>query len=326
MYQYQEASSEANILFWESRKLDTVSQGINHLGNEDRAGFQTISSQLSQAASQLSSETRTGFSTVSSQHAVTESANQERHLTVLTHLDDHSKRDDLNSKKLDKVFQRQVRSIDINEAGFQAVHSSLVAASSSSSEDHKATHALLSQCQGQLQQVLRNHVTFEPVGNTVRLSTPRARDSNTITVFWKYSSYRMPIGSLVIALSKSRRGKGSARSTPQVYTKSSIAIQFVPPRWLSRVAINYSMKLSFDSISDQWRWGATLNPLTVNYNPFFINAVESLDVEGLRRSFAEGLARPTDFLDRWLSEPRPWYKVRLQSISNSDMLNWSCRF
>ena len=186
---------------------------------------------------------------------------------------------------------------------------------------------MLNQCQGQLQQVLRNHVTFGTVGNTVRLSTPRARSSNTITettVFWKYFSYRMPIGLLTIRLNESRQSKSSARSTSQVCTKSDIAITFVPPRWLSGVAINYSMKLNYDLISHQWRWGATLNPLTVNYNPFFINAVEKLDVEGVRRSFAEGLARPTDYvMGRW-SEPRPWYEVRLQSVSNSDMLNWSC--
>ena len=281
-----------------------------------------MSSQLSQAASQLGSETTMGFSTISSQHAITESANQERHFTVLARLDDHSKRDDLSSKNLDEVLQRQVESIDMNEAGFQAVHSSLFAASSSSSEDHKATHAMLNQCQGQLQQVLRNHGSFRTSENSVRLSTPRARGSDTITkitVFWKNSSYRMPIGLLRIILNVSRQSKRSARLTPQVFTESDIAITFVPPRWLSRVAINYSMKLGFDSIS------ATLNPLTVNYNPVFMDAVRDVDVEGVRRSFAEGLARPTDCILMWRCDVEPWYRVRLQSISNSDMLNWSGR-
>ena len=301
---------EADILLWESRKLETVSQSINNLGNEGRTGFQTISSQLSQAAGQLGSETKTGFSTVSSQHTVIESANQERHLTVLAHLNRDSKKDDLTSKKLDKVSQRQVESLDLNEAGFQAVHHSLVAASASSSEEHKTTHTMLNQVQGQLRQVLRNHVTFGPVGNTVRLSTPRARALNTITeatVFWRYSSYRMPIGLLEISLSENRQSKSSGRSTLQVCTESDIAITFVPPRWLSGVAIDYSMRLS----CDHWRWGATLNPLTVNYNAFFIDAVKSLDVEGVRRSFAEGLARPTDYMLDWKSRPQPWYTVRL---------------
>ena len=204
----------------------------------------------------------------------------------------------------------------MNEAGFQAVHSSLVAASSSSSEDHKATQAMLIQCQGQLQQVIRNHVTFGTIENGLSLSTPRARNSNTIiktTVFWKHLFYRMPIGSLEINLNESRHSNSSGRSTPQVCTEAAIAIQFVPPRWLSGVVINYSMKMSRNSNIDQWRWGASLNPLTVNYNPIFINAVEDLDVGGLRRSFAEGLAKPTDYILRWGSDLWPWYDVSFVS-------------
>lgn len=211
----------------------------------------------------------------------------------------------------------------MNEAGFQAVHSSLVAAS----EDHKTTHAMLSQCQGQLQQVLRNNVTFGTTENSVHLSAPSARGSSKITetsVFWKYSSYGMPIGLLKIRLEKSRQSKASARSTPQVCTESDIAIEFVPPRWLSGIVINYSMKLNHDLVSNHWRWGATLNPLTVNYNPFFINAVERLDVEGVRRSFAEGLARPTDYLLNSWNMLEPWYEVCFQSISTNDTLNLSC--
>ena len=286
-----------------------------------------MSSQLSQSARQMDSEIKAGFSNVATQNTVTESTNQARHLTVLAHMDNHSKRDDLHSKKLDEFFQRQTKSIDMNEASFQAVRSGLVAASSSSSEDHKTTHAMLSQCQGQLQQMIRNHVTFGTVGNSVRLSRPRARHSNAITkttVFWEYSSYRMPIGLLTIRLNGSRKSKSPARSIQQVCTESDIAIQFLPPRWLSKFAINYSMKLSYDLMSDQWRWGATLNPLTVNDNPIFIHAVSNFDVKGVQRSFAEGLARPTDYILLRRFELRPWYEVRLQSISNNDMLSWSC--
>ena len=187
---------------------------------------------------------------------------------------------------------------------------------------------MLSQCQGQLQQVLRKYVSYGTNGNSAHLPTPRTRGSNTITetsIFWNYSSYRMPIGLLKIGLKESRQKENSGRSTTQVCTESAIAIEFVPPQWLSRVAINYSMKLSYDLISDQWRWGATLNPLTVNYNPFFINAVKTLDVEGVRRSFAEGLARPTDCLLHLEGDPKPWYEVRLQPLFESNILNLSCR-
>ena len=249
---------------------------------------------------------------------------------VLAHLDDQTKRDDVISEKMDESFERQVRSMDMNEAGFQAVLSSLVAASSSSSEGHKITHAMLSQLQGQWQQMLRNHIAFGTIGDDVDSSTPRARAPNPTTetiVFWKHYVYRMPIGILKIRLIKSRQSKHSRRLTSQICTDSEIALEFVPPRWLSRVVINYSMKLGYDLISDQWRWGATLRPLTVNYNPFFINAVKSCDAGGVRRSFAEGLARPTDYLWGRLGgrpDPRPWYEVGLQSAFDSEVLNSSC--
>ena len=311
-----------------SRKLGKVSASLVQLGDEDRAGFRTISSQLSQTASQLDSETKAGFSTVSFQHTASESANEARHQTVLAHLDHHADRDILNSEKMDEVFQQHVRSININEAGFQAVHSGLIAASSSSLKDHQTTHAMLSQCQGQLQQVLRNHVTFGMIGNGVHSPKPRARALNPIaetTVFWNSFSYRMPIGMLKICLRKSRQDGNSTSSTSQIYTGSDISLRFVPPRWLSKVVIVYSMKLDYDLISDQWQWGATLRPMTVNYNPCFNNAVRNRDVEGMRRSFAEGLAHGTDYILESTGYPIPWYQVGLESAFSSEVLNTSCR-
>ena len=327
MFHSLDLCSAADIFLSESRKLGKVSESITQLGEEDRAGFRSLSSQLSQTTTQLNYEAKAGFSSVSSQQTVIESANEARHQTVLAHLDDHAKRDDAISEKVDEVSERHVRSMDMNEAGFQAVHSSLVAASSSSKEDHKTTHTMLSHFQGQWQQVLRKHVAFGTLGDGVCSPTPCARTSNPITdtiVYWKDALYRMPIGMLKIRLNKRQQSKKSSRSTSQVCTDSEIALQFVPPRWLSRVVINYSMKLNNELISDQWHWGATLRPLTVNYNPFFINAVESCDVEGVRRSFAEGLARPTDFLLGTWGDLVPWYEVGLQSAFDSEVLNSSC--
>ena len=326
-YHSCEEYSESDILRLESRKLDKLSQSIIQLGDEDRTGFRTVSSQLSQSTSQLGAEFKDGLSRVSSQLTGTESANDVRHQTVLAHLDGHAKYDELNTEKMDEVLQQQGRSIDMNEAGFQAIQSSLIAASSSNSKDHNTTHAMLSQCQGHLQQILRNHITFGTVEHSVHLPStrPKALDSATseTTVFWNHRFHRLPIGSLQIRLIQTRQTRDSRRSTPQVRTKSKIAVEFAPPRWLSRVAIRYSMKLNCDLIGSQWRWGATLEPLTVNYNSCFINAVKNLDVEGVRTSFAEGLAKPTHYMLDGFGQPMPWYWVRLESALNNDMLNSS---
>ena len=70
--------------------------------------------------------------------------------------------------------------------------------------------------------------------------------------------------------------------------------------------------------------GATLEPLTVNYNPIFIDAVNNVEVEGVRRSFAEGLAKPTDYILDRSGDPQHWYWVRLESNFTSTVLNLSC--
>ncbi len=283
----------SNVLLRESRKLDELSQSTSQLGTELKASFSTVSSELTN----------------------TESTNRSRHHEVLAHLNDHAKNDNLNIEKLNEVFHKQVRSMDLNEAGFQAVHSSLITASSSSAEEHKTTHAILGQCQGQLQQILRNHITFGTIGHSIHSPSirPKALDHDTTeaTVFWRYGFHRLPIGMLQICLHQTQHKENSRCSAAEVCTESEIAVKFLPPQWLSRIAIEYSMSLNWDLISSQWHWGATLRPLTVNYNPFFVNAVQNLDVEGVRKSFAEGLAKPTDYVLEGDGYPMPWYYVRL---------------
>ena len=203
--------------------------------------------------------------------------------------------------------------MDMNEAGFQAVHSGLMAASSSNLECHDTTHALLGQFGGWLQHIIRNRVTFGSPGDSVPTSVPRAKASSKAivetAVFWKYSVYCMPIGMLTIRLLKTWQSRDPSCSTSQVCTGSDIALEFVPPWWLSRMAIRYSMKLSSDLLSKQLRLGATLETETVNYNPFFVKAVQSCDVNGVRRSFEEGLARPTDYILVRAHLLVPWYSV-----------------
>ena len=324
-------------MFRKSRQLDKITQSINQLGDEDKAGtkkvttqlsqsssqldagvkagFQTVSSELLQSTSQLGFQAESGLSTLTSQTTSIESANEERHHSILAYLDDHTRSGIVNNVKVGEVLQQQVRSSDINEAGFNAVRTSIFAASSSSSEEHKETHAMLRQCQGQLQQIIRDHIAFETNHQNVHSPPTRAKavrgTHTTSTVFWKDRRLRLPIGMLDINLSQTRQTKRSRRLETQVCAKSRLEVIFVPPLWLSSVVIKYSMNLCCDLISSQWRWGATLMPLTINENLFFRKAIRSLDLEDLRTSFSKGLAKSTDqILHRGF--PVPWYWVRLR--------------
>ena len=302
----------ADVLLWESRKLDKVSESITALRDEDKAGFRAVSSQISQSTSQLNSEVNTSISTVSSQVTLSESASVARQQAILAHLDDHSERDNLNTAKIDEVFQQQVRSMDLNEAGFQAVHSGLIGTTSSNLEEHKTTHAMLRQCQSQFQTLIRGDVTFGTIEQSVRSASTDtgASDPTSLetSVFWSYYHHRMPIGTLTICVKKNREKEFSRQPAPRVGTGSEIAVTFVPPSWLSRVAFNYSIKVTCDLVSSQWYWGANLEPLTVNYNRVFINAIDYVDVEGVRRSFAKGLAKRTDYILGVCGHIIPWYQ------------------
>lgn len=285
-----------------SQKLGKVSESIIQLGDENRDGFRNITSQVSQSTNQLTSEIKSGFSTTSSQSTISESANQARHRVVLTHIDHQAKLGSLNNEKIDGVSQQQSRSIDLNEAGFQAVHSGIISAASSNLKEHKTTHAMLTQYQGHIQQMIRKHITFRVVDPRAHSSPSNLRASipTETVVFWKHSCHRTPIGTLNIQLRQTRQSRNSRRSTAQDSAESHIAVEFVPPWWLSMTAIKYSIKLSSDLISNQLHWGSTLQPLTVSHDPFFLDAIWRLDVEGVRRSFTEGLAKPTDYiLSQW---------------------------
>ena len=258
---------------------------------------------------------------MSSQLNIASSTNEARYEAVLARLKDQVHNGHLNTEKMDDVIQQQATSRVLNEAGLRAIHSSLITTSSSNLDEHKTTRAILSQYHGFRCSGTAGH-SGHPVSTHYGTSNSSATD---MIVFWSHFYDRIPIGRLRVTLIQNRQIRNSGRSTQRVCTKTKFAIQFAPPRWLSKVVINYSMKLSCDSISSQWRWGAALNPLTVNYNLFFIKAVivKKIDVEGVRRSFAEGLARPTDYLVDHHANPVPWYQVRLDLVFDLQVLNRS---
>ena len=93
---------------------------------------------------------------------------------------DHAESDSVNTTKMDEVFQQQIKSININEASLEAIQSNLMTASSSNSEEHKTTHALLIQCQSQLQHILRKHITIGSLTHSGRSPSTRPNASDHI--------------------------------------------------------------------------------------------------------------------------------------------------
>ena len=288
-----------------------------------------ISSQVSQATGHLGAETRAGFSNISSDLKSAKLASDEMHRDLQSRIEDHAQKDDIVRQNVDETRREQMRSIEINEAGFQAVQSALVTAASFNREGHESTHAMLRQ-QETLMQQLGNYLAFGGSKNCVR--SPRSRsdkmglNTSRTTSYRKMFHHGLSIGTLRISINHTRDGKDSEDSASPESTESNIAVTFAPPKWLTCLAVEYRMKLGYNSIGDQWHWGANLRPLTVNQNPFVIDALKTVDVGGIQKSFREGLIHPADYMIWEDKAIFPWYMVRLSHTFIYDVLKPSISY
>ena len=259
-----------------------------------------MSSQLLQSTDQLKTENRAGFDSLSSQITSTESSNKTRHQAVLGHLVNYRQKDDLGLQKLDRISQDQLKTVDVTEAGFQAVHSSFANMVSSNQGEHAATQAILNQFRGQLQQILRSCVTFALAGEKTNSSSACFRKSNIISketvVFRKWHRYSFPIGTLKLDLSQTQQSTRTRRSTAKHSTAFKTRVTFVPPWWFSSFIFECAMTFNHCQANDHWRHSMSFKFPVINRNATFIKAVHEANVEGVIKSFQERIARPTDLV------------------------------
>ncbi|KAK0515176.1 hypothetical protein JMJ35_002555 [Cladonia borealis] len=307
------------------QKLSRLTQTAIQLGNENRAGFQTISTQVSQATGQLGAEANAGFSNVSSDLKSAKLASDVMHRALQSRMDDYAHRGDVVRQNVDEIRCKQMRAIEVNEAGFQAVQSALVTAASFNREGHESTHTMLRQ-QETLMQRLGKQLAFGNSNECVRSPHGRSDEWGSTTpmttVYWKTLYHSLPIGKLCISIEQTRQCEGSENSASPESTESNIVVTFVPPKWLTCLAVDYRMKLGYNSIGDQWHWGANLRPLTVNQNPFVIDALETVDFEAIQKSFREGLIRPTDYV---LCHGRVQHWYTLLKLWPPERINYNIR-
>ena len=250
------------------------------------------------------------------------------HRDLQSRMADHAEREDIVRQNVDEMRCKQMRAIEINEEGFQAVQSALVTAVLSNRAEHESTHAMLRQ-QETLMQRLGNKLASGYSNNCVRLPRTRSNSQSSTTsmttVYWKTLYHSLPIGKLRISIDQTRRCRGSEESASPESTESNIEVTFVPPKWLTCLAVDYRMNLGYDSIGDRWHWGASLRPLTVNQNPSVTHALETLDLVAIQKSFREGLIHPTDYVLGCNDLVVPWYCVCSPWIFIYNVLTFSIR-
>lgn len=285
--------SQSDVLLANRKQLDRLSQNTAQLWDESKVGF--------------------GFSSISSQLDNTEASNAARDTSILLSLGDVARNCESSIEKIDHDLQQQDRAIDLNEVGHEAILSSIITASSSNLEAHKTTRDIVRQYRGETEQLFRSHITF---GKVLKRPTSRFtcnQGSNFVTmgtsVLWHWGSSRLPLGTLEITFYQSRQTTCSRHFSSGISTPSGFTAKFLPPQWFSNLAIAYSIRVSYEMTSSQWRWDTTLRPMTVNYDPSFINAVRRLDVAGVDAAFTSGRANPKDYIIKDWRNPGPWYEV-----------------
>ena len=153
---------------------------------------------------------------------------------------------------------------------------------------------------------MRKHGFEAAFSNVARIKQPSAfkhsrehleLGCSTVTVAENCSfkqGYVLPIGTLETEKT-TRYIRLTCPSIPQVYSESEIGFTFVPPLWLSSLAIRCSLSLRGYRLERE-TLGFRLRPLNINHNSSLLGAIKSSDITGLQRLLNAGQVHPIDYL------------------------------
>ncbi|MCJ1432871.1 hypothetical protein MMC27_002229 [Xylographa pallens] len=197
--------------------------------------------------------------------------------------------------KLDtvKTQNRKLESITLN--GFQAVFSGLSTLESSGQQSNR----LLERSNAGIEdyvQLLRSNLE---VGQFLPTTGPRRRGKGiksgvAAAVYVTVHNYVLPFGHIHVQVSRKSLPSPSGETIDAASKISQVSFNFVPPRWLSNMAIRSTFDILKNAEADLPGLKFKMNPILVNRNPLVVEAIEILDVAALRQLFTTGLARPSD--------------------------------
>ena len=249
-------------------------------------------SSLDQATIRLSNGSQFNHDIVSSQIAGIESTSAVGFQRMLSHMNDDLHLRNSNSQKLDLISQKQSRVLSAVEAFTGGLSSRP------------------SQIRGGFQQIKDGHI-LDLTPSAARKAfngSSRDDDASEFIELWRSNSHYLLFGRLYVLLHGSRKARHMTQEVVREEMHLEISVNFVASKWLSKLAISFMAKIYCDCISREWKLGANLKPIVYNSDPSFIAAVRARDVEGLRKVFRMGMARPTDYIVDFANAV-PWYQV-----------------
>ncbi|MCJ1384631.1 hypothetical protein MMC17_007749 [Xylographa soralifera] len=213
--------------------------------------------------------------------------------------------------KLDtvKAQNRKLESITLN--GFQAVYSGL---STLGSRDQQSA-LLLEQSNARIEDcvhLLRNNLE---IGHLRSITGPRRtgkkiKSGVAAAVYVTIRNYSLPFGHLQVQVLRKSLSSPSEETNDGASETSQVSFNFVPPRWLSEMAIRSTLDVLYNANIGFSGFRFGMNAVWINHNPLLTEAIGTSNVAALQQLFTAGLARPSDHVLDPLGEEVSLLNVR----------------
>ncbi|MCJ1388436.1 hypothetical protein MMC18_001283 [Xylographa bjoerkii] len=197
--------------------------------------------------------------------------------------------------KLDAVKNQNRELENITLTGFQAVYSGL---SKLESRQHQNI-TLLEQSHARIDdrfQRLRNNLEVGPLRSIIgpRRMGKESKTSIVAAAYLTLHSYVLPFGRLQVKVLRKSLSSHSKETNDATSSISQVSFSFVPPHWLSDLAVRSNLDIFYNLNTDLPGLGFSINAVSVNHNPLVIQAIHTSNVVALQELFTAGLARPSD--------------------------------
>ena len=225
------------IVLLHRSKLDGIQQKTSSLANENQVGFRATAAKISQSAEIIKTENKASFNTVTSRLDDTDAANEARSKRILACFDDQVQGNIENVRAARKAAMEQRKVFAMTKTMLDRVDSGFT----SNLREHEITRKVI----GNFHQLLRPR--------TSRQHLRWGSHSSIISISgFARCCLRLPFGCLYIRRVLTLRSKGSPQSPSEESRASETEITFVPPLWLSNLAIQYCMALDYRSGRNEW--------------------------------------------------------------------------
>ncbi|KAL6715348.1 hypothetical protein ACLMJK_007614 [Lecanora helva] len=220
--------------FKSSRELNVLSQ------NEKKATTQAISAQAG-SLDHISAVTRTAFADVSSQLEKSDSSSEAKYRLIQNCLDQQAR---TSHRYLQELIESHTKAKSMIETMLDRFSTGFP----TDRREHQKTCVTISSLKRHLTPVVEKDISADPFTHSITTVVCDVRKHH-----WISCSF----GQLEVYQTTSRQSSCLDPPSSEENTQLQLEVTFVPPLWLSWMAIRYTVSLDYQFTASQWDWGAS---------------------------------------------------------------------